>query len=356
MSKKSKTKTVYRYSVAMDTSIGLVWFLVDLDRQVDKDCMFTDDTEPHWYETYHAASGDLEKAALAQFHKACPTCNDFQTSAEGWCLQDIVEVPASHPTVDCTSDSPETKADDPVKDLFDNLTPVAYLEQLAITAFQRCIPDAKFDPISISTFNDGGQAIDMDIPFVLGGTKFICRFKTMWKCTDKEWEHFMFIWPEADESDEISIKDPYNARQELVNFYFTLPYFVERKFKDRLPDFTEKSVNLAADGSLEWKGTFRGKEIAIEFKDGLFSFGAKGKTEKLSGGGLSFFTLKGNLDSCIVESDQACPLCSGKDVTFGSNQFTFCRPGNGNEVNMGKDGSLVETFDWKFCPECGRKL
>ena len=255
--------------------------------------------------------------------------------------------------VEYTNDPP---ADDPVKELFDSLTPVAYREQLAITAFNRCLPDAKFDPLSVSSSNDGGQAIDVDIPFVLGGTKFVCRFKTMWKCTDKEWEHFMFIWPEEDESDELAIKDPYNARQELVNFYFTFHYFVERKFKDRLPEFTEKSVRLAADGALEWKGTFRGKEIAIALKDGFFSFDAEGKNEKHSGGELSFFNLKDTLDSCIVETDTECPLCSGKEVTFGSETLHFQRDGRTSEVNVYKDGLYAGCAGWKFCPLCAKPL
>lgn len=258
--------------------------------------------------------------------------------------------------VEYTSDPPETPEDDPVKELFDSLTPVAYREQLAITAFNRCIPDAKFDPLSISVSSDGGQAIYADIPFVLGGTNFVCRFKTMWRCTDKEWEHFMFIWPEADESDELAIKDPYNAREELVNFYFKFPYFAERKFNDRLPEFTEKSVGLTADGTLEWKGTFRGKEITIKFKDGIFSFVAKGKTETLSGGGLPFITLKANLDYCIMEADTGCPLCSGKEVTFGSETLHFQRDGRTGEVNVYKDGLYAGCAEWKFCPECGRKL
>ena len=250
----------------------------------------------------------------------------------------------------------DTPVDDPVKELFDSLTPVAYREQLAITAFNRCLPDAKFDPLSVSSFNDGGQAIGMDIPFVLCGTKFVCRFKTMWKCTDKEWEHIMFIWPESDETDELAIKDPYNARQEIVNFYFTFHYFIERKYKDRLPEFTEKAVNLTASGALEWKGTFRGKEIAIEFKDGIFSFVAKGKSEKLSGGGLSFFKLKSNLASCIVEADTECPLCSGKEVTFGSETLHFQRDGRTSEVNVYKDGLYAGCAGWKFCPLCAKPL
>lgn len=252
-----------------------------------------------------------------------------------------------------TNDPP---VDDPVKELFDSLTPVAYREQMAITAFNRCLPDAKFDPLCVSSFNDGGQAINMDIPFVLGGTMFVCRFKTMWRCTDKEWENFMFIWPKEDESDELAIKDPYNARQELVNFYFTFHYFVERKFKDRLPEFTEKSVRLAADGTLEWKGSFRGKEITIGFKDGIFSFDAEGKNEKLSGGGLSFFKLKDNLDSCIVEADTECPLCSGKEVTFGSESLHFQRDGSTSEVNVYKDGLYAGCAEWKFCPLCAKPL
>lgn len=255
--------------------------------------------------------------------------------------------------VEYTNDPPAT---DPVKDLFDSLTPLAYREQLAITAFNRCLPDAKFDPLSVSSYNFGGQEIGMDIPFVLGGTKFVCRFKTMWKCTDKEWEHLMFVWPEEDESDELSIKYPYNARQELVNFYFTFPYFVERKFKDRLPGFTEKSVNLTASGALEWKGTFREKEITIRFNDGIFSFVANGKSEKLSGGGLSFFNLKDNLDSCIVETDTVCPLCSGKEVTFGSETLHFQRDGRTSEVNIYKDGLYAGCADWKFCPLCAKPL
>ena len=255
--------------------------------------------------------------------------------------------------VEYTSDPP---VDDPVKELFDSLTPVAYREQLAITAFNRCLPDAKFDPLSVSSFNDGGQAINMDIPFVLGGTKFVCRFKTMWKCSDKEWEHFMFIWPEDDESDELAIKDPYNARQEIVNFYFTFRYFVERKFKDRLPEFTEKSVNLTADGTLEWKGSFRGTEITIKFKGGIFSFDAEGKNEKHSGSELSFFNLKDNLDSCIVEADTECPLCSGKEVTFGSETLHFQRDGRTSEVNVYKDGLYAGCAEWKFCPLCAKPL
>ena len=251
--------------------------------------------------------------------------------------------------VEYTSDPP---ADDPVKELFDNLTPVAYREHLAGTAFNRCLPDAKFDPDRISVFSNGGQVIDVDIPFTLGGTKFVCRFKTMWHCTDKEWEQFMFIWPEEDESDELAIKDPYNARQEIVNFYFTFPYFVERMFNGRLPEFTEKSVNLTASGALEWKGTFRGKEIAIEFKGGYFFF----QTENLSGGGLSFINLKDGLDSRIVETDTECPLCSGKEVTFGSETLHFQRDGRTSEVNVYKDGLYAGCAEWKFCPLCAKTL
>lgn len=255
--------------------------------------------------------------------------------------------------VEYTCDPP---VDDPVKELFDGLTPVAYREHLAGTAFNRCIPDAKYDPYSISVSNDGGQAINVDIPFVLGGTKFVCRFRTMWHCTDKEWEHFMFIWPEDDESDELAIKDPYNARQEIVNFYFTFRYFVERMFNGRLPEFTEKSVRLTADGSLEWKGTFRGKEIAIKFKGGMFSFDAEGKNENLSGGGLSFINLKDGLDSRIVEADTECPLCSGKEVTFGSETLHFQRDGRTSEVNVYKEGLYAGCAEWKFCPLCSRPL
>lgn len=256
--------------------------------------------------------------------------------------------------VEYTNDPPETKADDPVKELFDSLTPVAYREQLAGAALSRCIPDARFDLYPITVSNDGGQVIDVDIPFTLGDTGFVCRFRTMWKCTDREWEHLMSVWPEADGSDELAIKDPYNARQELVNSYFTFSCLSDRKFKDSLPEFAEKSVNLKADGSLEWTGTFRGKEITIGYKDGYFSFDAKGDTEKLHGGGLSFFQLKDHLDSRIVEPDPGCPFCSGKEVSFGSSQLTVKREGGLAVVY--DDGGVAANFKWKFCPLCAKPL
>lgn len=256
--------------------------------------------------------------------------------------------------VEYTCDPP---ADDPVKELFDSLTPVAYREQLAITAFNRCLPDAKFDPLSVSSSNDGGQAINVDIPFVLGGTKFVCRFKTMWRCSDKEWEHFMFIWPEEDESDELVIKDPYNARQEIVNFYFTFHYFIERKYKDRLPEFTEKAVNLKADGTIEWNGTYQGCPLTIRCKGKEFSFSSPG----LTGGGYTYEELKKNLNEYIVPPEASgkepeCPLCSGKEVTFGSETLHFQRDGRTSEVNVYKEGLYAGCAEWKFCPLCAKPL
>ena len=439
MSKKSKTKTVYRYGVAMDTSIGMVWFIVDLDRQVDKDGMFIDDTEPNWYETYHdAASGDLERAARAQFHKLCPSCEHYETMCEGWRLQKILEVPVSHPTVDTRVTASDMFALHPTEDSIAEMMATVLKDYLGV------------DKDSISK-TESYMALDNDIGSI---TTFCYKGKEF----DMEvWNHQILITEIVDTKRGASI---YLDQPRLD---YLKPEIEKFFINPVVPGFTvEKRWGDQYDG-FNWEGNYKGIPVTIKCQDGKFSFTATGgQGETLSGGGFTQEELAENLVNCIAPTEATgeepvnskkyyrkvfnkahdkwaqmdiddggdgsawedympetpagvlnqdivdaivgyylvyheptkddpsapyhdwlentkynkkptanekevtrilkalfepeCRFCSGKDVAFGSNQFTFCRPGNGTEVNMGKDGSLVETFDWKFCPECGRKL
>lgn len=277
MSKKSKTKTVYLYSVAMDTSIGMVWFLVELDRQVDEDGMFTDDTEPHWLENFHeSASGDLEMAALAQFHKLCPTCKYYRTIGEGWRLQDILEVPVSHKTVDTRVTASDMFDLHPTEDSIAEMMATVLKDYLGV------------DKDSISK-TESYMAIDNDIGSL---TTFCYKGKEF----DMEvWNHQVLITEIVNTKRGASIYLDQPSLDELkpeIEKFFINPV---------VPGFTvEKRWGDQYDG-FNWKGTYKGIPVTIKCKDGKFSFSAPGgKGETLSGGGFTQEELAKNIANCIV--------------------------------------------------------
>ena len=329
MSKKSKTKTVYRYSVSMDTDIGMVWILVDLDRQVDKDGMFTDDTEPHWLENFHeAASGDLEKAALAQFHKLCPTCKHYRTICEGWCLQEVVDVPASHKTVDTRVAA---------SDMFDLHPTEDSIAEMMATVLKDYLGLDKGSISKTETY----MAIDNDIGSL---TTFYYKGKEF----DMEvWNHQVLITEIVDTKRGASIYLDQPSLDELkpeIEKFFINPV---------VPGFTvEKRWGDQYDG-FNWKGTYKGIPVTIKCKDGKFSFSAPdGKGDAIAGGGFTQEELANHIANGIVPPE--CSFCSGKKVSFGSSQLTVKKE-EGLAVVYDGEG-VAANFKWMFCPECGRKL
>lgn len=245
--------------------------------------------------------------------------------------------------------------DDPVQDLMDAMVPPAVAEGMTTDAFLRCIPDAVIEEGPHEIRFDGAQVSQTDIKFTFAGEKFTCRFKRTYKMTDREREDFMFVWPDNRTDDELCIKDPYNAREEIVNFYFNFAYYIENEFNNRLAEFEPTTQKVDLDGTIEWTGTYRGNRVAIQCKDKKFSMKSLDGDDFFAGNH-TFDSLVHAMDDCIPEKDTECPLCSGKEVTFGSESLHFQRDGRTSEVNVYKDGLYAGCAEWKFCPLCSRPL
>ena len=362
--------------------------------------------------------------------------------------------------VEYTNDPPAEETH--YQEMMDAMVPPAVAENMARDVLLQLIPGAEIPESAepIETEYVGGQTSYIEVQFAFAGEDFFCRFNRDYKVTDKEREDSMIVWLSGLPDEKYEITDPASARAELVKMFFNFPEYAFRH--DYNGSFLEEyfkadSQSVDHDGTIEWKGTYRGNPMVIQCKDNKFSFSAPGVT----GDGLTYDELAkhfensfippeatreepvksktyyrkvfnkahdkwaqmdiddggdgsswddympetpaGVLDQDIVDAvvgyylvyheptkddpsapyhdwlentkgkkltknekevtrilkvlfEPDCPFCSGEDVGFGSHQFTFCRPGNGTEVNMGKDGSLVETFEWKFCPVCGREL
>jgi len=261
-------------------------------------------------------------------------------------------------TNDDDDDDPEY---DPFKEMMDNMVPPAVAENMARDVLLRSIPEAKVADGNHEMHFDGAQVSMLDLPFTFAGEKFICRFKRTYKVTDKDREDFMFIWPENRPDDELCIKDPYNAREEVVNFYFKFDFYAESKYGETIPEFKATSQSVDLDGTIEWKGTYRGIPLTIKCRENKFYFRATGKGEGLFGGGFTYEQLKQHLENCIVPPEDTpeepeCPFCSGKEMDFGSESLHVQRAGNTREVNVYKEGHYAGCFEWKFCPLCSKPL
>ena len=199
---------------------------------------------------------------------------------------------------------------DPFQELMDAMVPPAVAEEKARGVLLSAIPEAEIpEDTLIEVKGLGGQESYIDVPFTFAGEKFTCRFKRTYKITDREREDFMFVWPNNRPDDELCIKDPSNARAELVNFFFNFDVYTEAHYDSRMVDFFCRAPVVDIDGTIEWKGIYRGVPLTIQCKGKTFSFTATGKGETLTGGGFTYEELEKNLANCIVP-----PAATGKET------------------------------------------
>ena len=246
------------------------------------------------------------------------------------------------------------------QEMMDAMVPPAVAENMARDVLLQLIPGAEIPESAepIETEYVGGQTSYIEVKFAFAGEDFFCRFNRDYKVTDKEREDSMIVWLSGLPDEEYEIKDPANAGAELVKNFFNFPEFAFRHDYNGIfleEDFKADSQSVGHDGTIKWKGTYRGCPLTIQCKDNEFSFSAPA----LTGGGFTFEELAKNLNEYIVPPEASgkepeCPFCSGKEVSFGSSHLTVKKE-EGLAVVYDDEG-VAANFKWKFCPECGRKL
>lgn len=197
-------------------------------------------------------------------------------------------------------DEPE---DTQYQEMMDAMVPPAVAENMARDVLLQLIPDAEIPENFIPNMTfDGSQVSNINVPFKFAGNEFLCIFSREYKTTDKERLDCMTIQGiDCGDGVDLIIKDPENARAEIVEDFFDFWKYTSeltcRAYENDLAEeFKVSSQSVGHDGTIEWKGTYRGNPLTIRCKGKEFSFSAPG----LTGGGFTYEELEKNLNEYIV--------------------------------------------------------